>query len=71
MPKLFRRLADYYTLNDQDPSLDGFADYLAQRDDRIYVLPTGQYTGLDSVVKVTGQVVRLTYPPEQLVFEER
>jgi hypothetical protein len=71
MPKLFRRLADYYTLNEPDPSLAGFKAYLAQRDDRIYVLPTGQWTGLDTVVKVTGSTVRLTYRPEQLVFEER
>ncbi len=35
------------------------------------MLPTGQYTGLDTVVKVTGQTVRLTYRPEDLVFEER
>jgi endonuclease YncB( thermonuclease family) len=71
MPKLFRRLADYFGLNDNDPSLDGFAEYLAQRDDRIYVLPTGQWTGLDSIVKVAGQSLQLQYPPEQIVFEER
>jgi hypothetical protein len=71
MPKLFRRLVDYYALGDGDPSLAGFAGYLAQRDDRITVLPTGQWTGLDTVVRVDGHNVRLTVPPENLVFDER
>jgi hypothetical protein len=71
LPKLFRRLADYYALNNNDPSLVGFPAYLAQRDDRVTILPTGQWTGLDSIVTVTGQTVRLTTPPQQLVFDER
>jgi hypothetical protein len=71
LPKLFRRLADYYALNNNDPSLVGFPAYLAQRDDRVTILPSGQWTGLDSIVTVTGQTVRLTTPPQQLVFDER
>jgi hypothetical protein len=70
MPKLFRRLVDYLTLNDDDPSLAGFPDYLAQRDDRLYIISSGHYTGFDYVVEVKKQVVRLTTPPENLVFEE-
>jgi endonuclease YncB( thermonuclease family) len=71
LPKLFRRLADYLALGDGDPSLAGFGDYLAQRADTLTVLPTGQWTGLHSVVEVVGQTVRLLHPPEQLVFDER
>jgi hypothetical protein len=70
LPKLFRRLADYLHLNGDDPSLAGFEDYLAQRDDRLFVLSTGHRTGFDFVVRVEGQTVRLTVPPEDLVFEE-
>lgn len=70
LPKLFRRLADYLTLNGGDPSLAGFAGYLAQRDDRVFILSTGHYTGLGYVVAVHGQTVRMTRPPEDLVFQE-
>jgi hypothetical protein len=70
LPKLFRRLADYLQLNAGDPSLAGFDAYLAQRDDRLFVISTGHKTGLDFVVEVKGQTVRLTVPPEDLLFEE-
>lgn len=71
LPKLFRRLADYFTLNDGDPSLSGFVDYLDARDDRITLLPSGQWTSLDTIVAVDGTKIRLTHPPEQLFFDER
>jgi hypothetical protein len=71
LPKLFRRLVDYLALSDGDPSLAGFPAYLAGRNDRIFILSTGHSTGFDFVVRVTGQRVRLTNPPEDLVFEER
>jgi hypothetical protein len=70
LPKLFRRLVDYLTLNDDDPDLAGFAAYLAQREDRVFILSTGHYTGFDYVVEVKKQVVRLTVAPEDLVFQE-
>ncbi|MFC4467761.1 nuclease, partial [Streptomyces xiangluensis] len=72
LPKLFRRLADYLQLNDGDASLDGFLDYLEEREDRLFILSTGQWTGFDTVVKVTnGSTVRLTHDPEDLVFDEK
>jgi endonuclease YncB( thermonuclease family) len=70
LPKLFRRLVDYLTLNDDDPDLAGFPAYLAQREDRVFILSTGHYTGFDYVVEVKKQVVRLTTAPEDLVFQE-
>jgi hypothetical protein len=70
MPKLFRRLVDYLTLNDDDPVLTGFPAYLAQREDRVFILSTGHYTGFDYVVEVKKQIVRLTTAPEDLVFQE-
>lgn len=70
LPKLFRRLVDYFALNDGDPSLAGFSAYLAQRADQLFILSTGHYTGFDFVVKVDGQKVRLTTAPEDLVFQE-
>jgi hypothetical protein len=70
LPKLFRRLVDYLTLNDDDPALAGFPAYLAQRKDQVFILSTGHYTGFDYVVEVKKQVVRLTVAPEDLVFQE-
>lgn len=70
LPKLFRRLVDYLTLNDDDPALAGFPAYLAQREDRVFILSTGHYTGFDYAVEVKKQVVRLTTAPEDLVFQE-
>jgi hypothetical protein len=70
LPKLFRRLVDYLTLNGDDPSLAGFPAFLTQRDDRVFILSTGHYTGFDYVVEVKKQVVRLTTAPEDLVFQE-
>lgn len=70
LPKLFRRLIDYLALGAGDVSLDGFVDYLATRDDRLFVLSAGHATGLDTIVEVTGQTVRLTRPPDDIVFVE-
>ncbi|ALG07966.1 hypothetical protein [Kibdelosporangium phytohabitans] len=71
LPKLFRRLADYLSLNDGDLSLGGFLDFLDQKDDRLFVLSTGHWTSLDTIVEVTGDTVRMTVPPEDLIFEEK
>ena len=71
LPKLFRRLTEFLQLNGGDPSLTGFADFLAQLDDRLWIVPTGEKTAFDSVVAVDGQTVRLIRPPEELVFEEK
>src|SRR4051812_43195218 len=71
LPKLFRRLAEYLQLNAGDPSLAGFEAFLAQQDDRLWVIPTGEKTGFDSVVAVDGQTVKLVRPPEELVFDEK
>jgi hypothetical protein len=71
MPKLFRRLVDYLALNDGDPSLAGLPGFLAGQDDRLVVLSEGRFTGFDNVIEVSGQEVRLRYPPENLVFVEK
>ncbi|MEV5753740.1 hypothetical protein AB0L00_38470 [Actinoallomurus sp. NPDC052308] len=69
--KLFRRLVDYFTLGAGNASLDGFRDFLANRGDRLIIIPDTHVTGFDTVVEVTGgRTVRLTHPPEDLVFIE-
>lgn len=71
LPKLFRRLADYLSLQaPDDVDLGGFAAFLAARDDQLFTIPDGHATGLDTLVQVTGQQVTLTVPPERIVFLE-
>ena len=70
VPKLFRRLADYLHLGDD--SMAGFPAFLDQAADKFFILSTGHSTtGLDAVVEVTGNTVKMTYPIEDLVFDEK
>ena len=71
LPKLFRRLAEYLQLSDGDLSLAAFSEFVAQQADLVWIVPTGEKTGFDTVVAVDGQTVKLTRPPEELVFEEK
>ena len=70
LPKLFRRLVDYLAINDGDPSLAGFGDYLATVNDRLIIASTAAVTGFDNVLQIDGQTVRMIHPPEDLIFIE-
>jgi endonuclease YncB( thermonuclease family) len=71
LPKLFRRLAEYLALDETGKvSLAGFPAFLAAHDDRLFTVPAGQATGLDTLVSRRGQTLHLTNPPEQIVFLE-
>jgi endonuclease YncB( thermonuclease family) len=71
LPKLFRRLAEYLVLDDSGGvTLDGFPAFLEAKADRLFTVPAGQATHLDTLIEQNGQVLRLTLPPEQLVFIE-
>lgn len=71
LPKLFRRLVDYLGLNDGDASLAGLPAFLASQNDRLWIISEGRATGFDNVIQVSGQDVKLRYPPEDLVFTEK
>ena len=61
MPKLFRRLVDYLHLGDD--SMAGFSAFLDQAADKFFILSTGHSTtGLDAIVEVTGNNVKMTGP---------
>jgi endonuclease YncB( thermonuclease family) len=66
-PKLFRRLTSYL---DADPSggVDGFLPWLAKTKEQVLDLGTSNFAHLDDLLAVSGSKVRLTVPPEQLVF---
>ncbi|MFF3201035.1 thermonuclease family protein [Streptomyces sp. NPDC002962] len=72
LPKLFRRLVDYLYLGDPDaPDLTGFPAFLDQAADEFWIISTSHpTTGLNEVVDVIDSKVRMTRPPEDLVFIE-
>ena len=70
LPKLFRRLVEYLHLGDS--SMAGFRPFLDQAADKFFILSTGHSTtGLDAVVEVKGDEVKMTRPIEDLVFDEK
>jgi endonuclease YncB( thermonuclease family) len=71
LPKLFRRLAEYLSLDETGKvSLAGLPAFLAAHDDRLFTVPAGQATSLDTLVQRRGQTLHLTLSPEQIVFQE-
>ena len=65
MPKLFRRLAEFL---EGGGSVEGFKKFLEAKEELILIISTGHITHFDTVVEVAGNVVRMTEPPENLVF---
>ncbi len=68
LPKLFRRIVNFMG---DGGGIDGFKDYLAANPDPVLELKTGHFTHLDTFVEVTGNEVKLTVEPENLVFIEK
>ena len=66
LPKLFRRLAEY--LEGGGP-VAGFQEFLAARQEGVYIISKAHYTHFDNVIKVSGDTVRMTERPENLIFE--
>ena len=67
LPKLFRRLAEYL---EGGGSVAGFKEFLDAKDEEIIVISTVHPTHFDTVVEVDGNTVRMTEPPENLIFGE-
>lgn len=65
LPKLFRRLAEYIQ---GGGTLDGFTEFLEARAENIFIISQRHFTHLDTVVRVSGNTLTLTVPPEDLVF---
>ncbi|MFL6162320.1 MAG: thermonuclease family protein [Jatrophihabitantaceae bacterium] len=71
LPKLFRRLAEYLTLDEPTTvSLAGFKAFLQAGADELFTVPDGQATHLDTLIERKGQTLRLTVPPERIIFQE-
>jgi hypothetical protein len=67
LPKLFRRLVTF--LEGGGTSIAGFPQFLADNPDPLLILSTGHFTNLDTIIKVNGDQVKMTVPPEGLVFD--
>jgi len=66
LPKLFRRLAEYLEVGG---SVAGFKEFLESKAEGITIISDAHFTHFDTVVEVDGNVVQMTEPPENLVFE--
>src|SRR5262249_34121363 len=68
LPKLFRRIVSFMGAGG---GIQGFKNFLASNPDPVMELKTGHFTNLDTFVEVTGDTVKLTVEPENLVFFEK
>ncbi|MFG2486038.1 thermonuclease family protein [Streptomyces virginiae] len=70
LPKLFRRLKDYFDFDPENCSLAGFRAFLAGAGDTFRILPDDEeLMGLHRVVEITeDQILRMTHPSEDLLF---
>ena len=66
LAKLFRRLAEYL---EAGGPVAGFEQFLEAKAEMIIIISTVHATHLDTVVRVEGDRVRMTEPPENLIFE--
>lgn len=62
-PKIWRRLDEYLRTNN---SLDGFIEWLEDRNERIDILSIMEERGLQDLVEVTNNTVKLKDDPENL-----
>lgn len=65
LPKLFRRLADYL---EAGGPVAGFKEFVEAMRDEVLIISTAHTTHFDTLIEVIGNVVRLTEPPENLIF---
>lgn len=66
LPKLFRRLAEYM---EAGGPIAGFREFLEMKADGVTIISSTHFTHLDTLVRVDGDEVRMTEPPENLIFE--
>jgi len=66
MPKLFRRLTEHLQ---GGGSITNFKQFLESKQEGIFIIHTAHATHFDTVVEVVGQTLRLTVPPEDIIFE--
>lgn len=66
LPKLFRRLVEYL---EGGGDVAGFKEFLEAKNEGVTIISSAHFTHFDTVVEVAGDTVRMTEPPENLIFE--
>lgn len=66
LPKLFRRLGAYLRAGG---TVAGFKEELERQAERIIIISTAHVTHFDTIVEVDGNTVRMTEPPENVIFQ--
>jgi endonuclease YncB( thermonuclease family) len=66
LPKLFRRLAAYLEVGG---SVAGFKQHMEDLAEKIIIISSAHSTHFDFVIDVTGNTVKMTEPPENLIFQ--
>jgi len=67
LPKLFRRLVQFLQGGGK---VDDFREFLKTLAEPVFIISRAHFTHFDTVVEVIKQTVRMTEPPENLVFLE-
>ena len=70
-PKLWRRLEKYTQNRDfkhESDKLDAFKEFLVTSNDGIVILSLAKFVGMQYIVEVEGNVVRIPHEVEDLVF---
>jgi hypothetical protein len=52
---------------ERSTDLAGFLAWLKKAGERMHNMATGEFTGFDNLITVTGSTVQMTVAPEQLV----
>jgi hypothetical protein len=67
-PKLFRRIVEYMG---DGGSIDGFKEHLQSRCDPLVRIQQVHFTRLDSIVDIKGSSMKLSEPPENMIFMDK
>jgi endonuclease YncB( thermonuclease family) len=68
-PKLWRRLFSDFKSDPAD--LNAFLAFIAGQNERLHTLSDGRFIAFNDVLKVTNGKLRMTYKPEDIVFEPK
>jgi hypothetical protein len=66
LPKLFRRLTEHLQ---GSGSIVNFKEFLASKQEGIFIIPTAHSTHFDTVIEVVDQTIKMLVPPEHIIFE--
>jgi hypothetical protein len=68
-PKLWRRLFSDFKGNPSD--MKAFLAFIAAQNERLHTLSDGRFIAFDDVLKFKNGKLRMTYKPEDIVFEPK